>query len=252
MATNFASTDFIQKGITVRRTRLSFEHRFFLTVAVLFPLITFIGFAPSYYLRPVFRPGGLPSVLVHIHGAAMSLWIILFSVQAYLISSKRIKLHMTLGMSSVGLVAVMLVTGMMTAVAAGARGGGFPGYPPLVFMNVPIVGVFVFAVLFGAALYYRKNAANHKRLMLVTVLVFLSPSISRLPLPFIPVLGSIWFFGVPALLGFALLIGDTYRTGKLNKAFLHGVLFGTITGPLGLLFARTDAWMQFATWITGA
>ena len=251
MATNFASTDFIQKGIAARRTRLSFEHRFFLTVAVLFPLITFIGFAPSYYLRPMFRPGGLPSVLVHIHGAAMSLWIILFSVQAYLISSKRIKLHMTLGMSSVVLVAVMIVTGMMTAVASGARGGGFPGYPPLVFMNVPIVGVFVFAVLFGAALYYRKNAANHKRLMLVTVLVFLSPSISRLPLPFIPVLGSIWFFGVPALLGFALLIGDTYRTGKLNRAFLYGVLFGTITGPLGLLIARTDAWMQFATWITG-
>jgi len=251
MATNFATTDLLQNDIAARRARLSFEHRFFLTVAVLFPLITFIGFAPSYYLKTVFNSRPIPSTLVHVHGLVMSLWIILFSVQAYLISSKRIKLHMTLGMSSIVLAAVMIVTGMMTAVAAGARGGGFPGYPPLVFMNVPLVGVFVFAVLFGAALYYRKNAANHKRLMLVTVLVFLSPSISRLPLPFIPVLGSIWFFGVPALLGFALLIGDTYRTGKLNKAFLHGVLFGTITGPLGLLFARTDAWMQFATWITG-
>lgn len=251
MATNFATNDLLQNNITARRTQLSFEHRFFLTVAVLFPLITFLGFAPSYYLRPVFRPGPLPSVLVHVHGLVMSLWVILFSVQAYLISSKRIKLHMTLGMSSVVLAAVMIVTGMMTAVASGARGGGFPGYPPLVFMNVPIVGVIVFAGLFSAALYYRKNAANHKRLMLVTVLVFLSPSISRLPLPFIPALGSIWFFGVPALIGVALLIADTYRTGKLNKAFLYGVLFGTVTGPLGLLFARTETWMQFATWITG-
>jgi hypothetical protein len=250
MATNFA-TDFASQGITTRRAKLSFEHRFFLTVAVLFPLITFIGFAPSYYLRPAFRPVPLPSVLVHVHGLVMSLWVVLFSVQAYLISSKRIKLHMTLGMASVLLAAAIVVTGLMTAVAAGARGSGFPGYEPLVFMNVPFTGVFVFAILFAAAIYYRKNAANHKRLMLVTVLIFLSPSISRLPLPFIPMLGSIWFFGLPALIGVALLIGDTYRTGKLNRAFLYGVIFGTVTGPLGLWFARTETWMRFATWITG-
>jgi hypothetical protein len=188
--------------------------------------------------------------MVHVHGIVMSAWVILFSVQAYLVSSKRIKLHMTLGMASIVLAAAIVVTGMMTAIASGARGGGFPGYHPLVFMNVPLVGVVVFGLLFAAGIYYRKNSANHKRLMLVTVLIFLSPSISRLPLPFIPVLGSVWFFGVPALLGIGLLIADTYRTGKLNKAFLYGVLVGTLSGPLGLMFAYTDTWMQFATWLT--
>jgi hypothetical protein len=214
-------------------------------------LITFIGFAPSYFLRPVFRPDPMPSLLVHIHGLVMTLWVALFSVQAFLISAKRIKLHMTLGLSSVALAAAIVVTGVMTAIAAGARGSGFPGYDPLVFMNVPLTGVLVFAILFSAAIYNRKNPANHKRLMLVTVLIFLSPSISRLPLPFIPVLGSFWFFGVPALLGVGLLAADTYRTGKLNKVFLYGVIFGTVTGPLGLLFTRTEAWAAFAHWATG-
>lgn len=253
MATNFAATDLAQNAaVTARQSRLSFEHRIFLTVAVLFPVITVIGFAPSYYLKAAFSSAPLPSTLVHVHGLTMSLWIILFSVQAFLISSKRIKLHMTLGMSSVVLAVVMIVTGLMTAVASGARGSGFPGYPPLVFMSVPLVGMVLFTIVFGAAIYFRKNAANHKRLMLVTVLIFLSPSISRLPLPFIPVLGSIWFFGVPALIGIALLIGDTYRNRKLNRAFLYGVLALTFVGPLTLLFTRTEAWHRFAAWITGA
>jgi uncharacterized membrane protein YozB (DUF420 family) len=251
MAANFA-TDFGQSELPARQATLSFEHRFFLTVAVLFPLITVIGFAPSYYLKPAFNTPPLPSVLVHAHGLVMSLWIVLFAVQAYLISSKRVKLHMTLGLSSVVLAALMMVTGMMTAGAAAKRGSGFPGYPPLVFLSVPVTGMVVFAILFAAALYYRKNAANHKRLMLVTVLIFLSPSISRLPLPFIPVLGSIWFFGVPSLIGIALLIGDTYRNGKLNTAFLAGVVLATIPGPLMLLFARTELWLEFAAWMTGS
>ena len=250
MAANFAS-DLPINNIAVRRSTLSLEHRFFLTVAVLFPLITFIGFAPSYYLKTAFVSRPVPSTLVHVHGVIMSMWVILFSVQAFLISSKRIRLHMTLGMSSVVLAGVMFVTGLLTAAGAAARGSGFPGYDPLVFMNVPFVGLIVFAVLYGAAIYYRKNAAVHKRLMLVTVIVFLSPSIARLPLPFIPVLGSIWFFGVPALIGLALLAADTYRSGKLNRSFLYGTLFGTITGPLMLLFARTEAWHRFAAWFAG-
>jgi hypothetical protein len=250
MATNFAA-EFPGTQVVVSEARLSFEHRFFLAVAVLFPLITFIGFAPSYFLRPVFRPDPMPSLLVHVHGLVMTLWVVLFSVQATLISAKRIKLHMTLGLSSIVLVAAIVVTGAMTAVAAGGRGSGFPGYDPLVFMNVPFTGVFIFAILFAAAIYYRKNPANHKRLLLVTVLILLSPSISRLPLPFIPVLGSVWFFGVPALLGFLLLAGDTWRSGKVNKAFLYGTLFGTLSGPLSLWFAGTETWMQFARWMTG-
>jgi hypothetical protein len=118
-------------------------------------------------------------------------------------------------------------------------------------MNVPFMGMIVFAVLYGAAIYHRKNAAVHKRLMLATVIVFLSPSIARLPLPFVPALGSIWFFGLPALVGLALLAADTYRNGRLNRPFFYGMLFGTLTGPLMLLFARTGVWHSFAAWVAG-
>jgi hypothetical protein len=248
MATNFA-TNIAPNELTARQTRLSFEHRFFLTVAVLFPLITVIGFAPTYYFKAVFNSPPLPSALVHIHGLTMSLWIVLFSVQAILVSSKRIKLHMTLGMLGVVLAVAMIVVGLLTAFAAAARGSAFPGYTPIEFLLVPVIGSIKFAIVFTAAIYYRKNAANHKRLMLLTVLIFLDPSIGRLPFPFILDLGAIWFEGVPDIIAITLLAADTYRNGKLNKAFAAGVALMLICGPIRMLISRTDSWAQFATWI---
>ncbi len=250
MATNFAT------GITFgeqaeRKAWISFEHRFFLTVAVLFPLITIIGFAPSYYLKTLFNTPPLPSLLVHAHGLVMSLWVVLFSVQAFLISSKRIKLHMTLGIFGVALAAAVVVTGLMTGYALLVRGGAFPGYSPNVWFMIPAVDMLLFVLIFSAAIYYRKNPANHKRLMLVTVLNFLPPSIGRLPLPFILDLGTIWFFGIPALIGIALLVADTYRNGKLNHPFAVAILLLGLSGPLRMAIAYTDIWMRFTTWIAG-
>lgn len=248
MATNFAN-DLSLSEPTARAARLSFEHRFFLTVAVLFPVITVIGFAPSYYFKTLFNTPPLPSLLVHAHGAVMSLWVILFSVQAFLISAKRVRAHMTLGIFSIVLVIAMIVVGLMTGYALLARGGAFPGYTPSVWFMIPVADMIVFPIIYGAAIYYRKKPANHKRLMLVTVLGFLGPSIARLPLPFILDLGTIWFFGVPSLIGVILLAADTYRTGKLNKAFAAGLALLIASWPLRLAIAHTDAWTQFTAWI---
>lgn len=247
MATNFA-TEFPTTELAARRQRISFEHRFFLAVAVLFPLVNIIGFAPSYYFKSVTSAPPLPSLLVHVHGLVMSSWVLLFSIQATLISAKKIKLHMTLGIVGCVLAAAIVVVGVMTGIGSLARGSGFPGYTPIEFFMVPLADMVKFIVIFGAAIYFRKNAANHKRLMLVTVLNFLPPSIGRFPLPFIPDLGTIWFLGVPVLLGVIFVIVDTYRTGKLNRAFAAGVLFLGLAWPIEMAIARTETWARIAEW----
>lgn len=250
MATNFA-TDFPTTELEARRARSSFEHRFFLAVAILFPLVNIIGFAPSYYFKTLTTAPPLPSLLVHVHGLVMSAWVLLFSVQATLISAKQVKLHMNLGIFGCLLAAAAVVVGVTAGVGSLARGSGFPGYTPVEFFMVPLADVVKFIVLFGAAIYFRKNGANHKRLMLVTVLNFLPPSIGRFPLPFIPDLGTIWFLGVPVLLGVIFVIVDTYRTGKLNKAFAAGVAFLAVSWPVEMAIARTELWARFANWVVG-
>lgn len=248
MATNFAS-DITHPRFVLGISRLTFEHKFFLAFSVFIPVLTVIGYAQTYYLKPLFDTPPLPSGLVHLHALLMSAWIILFGVQAYLVSAKRIKLHISLGMFGISLATAMVIIGAMTGIAALKRGSTFPGYTPVEFAIIPLADIVVFPIIFAAAIYFRHDPASHKRLMLITMLNLIGPSIARLPLPFILDLGTIWFFGLPNLIAFTLLAGDTYRNGKLNRAFAAGIVFSFLSWPLRMIIARTEAWESFAAWL---
>ncbi len=225
--------------------------RFFLAVAILFPLIVLVGFGRTYYLRDVFDGPPVPSILVHIHGLVMSAWIVLFAAQAWLISSRRIKTHQTLGIAAIGLAAVIIAVGFLTAVASAKYGSAStpPGVDPLSFLVVPIFDLIVFAMPFAGAIYYRKQPANHKRLILLTILNFLPPAVARIPIASLQSLGPLWFFGFPDLLALIFLIVDSWRHKRLNRVFLAGALVMIVSHPVRLIIGGTDAWMSFAAWL---
>lgn len=229
----------------------NFEHRFFAVVAVLFVLTVLIGFGPTFYLKPFFNTPPVARTIIFIHGFLMAAWIVLFIVQVYLISSKRIKIHQRLGVAGVIIAPVIMVTGWLTAIAATKYGSATApaSISPLEFMIVPFADMFVFAVLFGAAIYYRKNAANHKRLILLTMINFLPPALARFPGGVMDTFGPLWFFGIPTGLTLVLIALDTWRTGKLNKLFLFGGIFMTASMWLRLPLMSTPAWLRFAAWL---
>ena len=228
------------------------DRRLFAAVALLFPIIVVIGFARTYYLKFAFDAPPLPSLLVHLHGLVMTLWVGFFIAQVWLIRSKRARVHMNLGLLGIALAILVLIIGFFTAAASAKYGSPStpPGFPPLAFFAVPFFDLVVFVVLFGAAVYYRKRPANHKRLMLLTVLNFLPPAVARIPVAELQALGPLFFFGLPAVLAIGLIIYDTWRNRKLNFVFLVGSIILIASYPLRLMLAGTDAWITFATWLT--
>jgi hypothetical protein len=231
--------------------RLS-ERRFFILVASLFPLVILAGFARTYYLKGLFAGAPVFSNLVHLHGALMSAWVLLFMTQVWLISARRVKLHQRLGIGGAVLGLVMIPVGLATAIAATKYGAPSTpaNIPPRVFMVVPFFDMLMFTIFFGAAIYYRKRPVEHKRLIMLTVLNFLPPAIGRMPIGIIAALGPLAFFGIPDLLAFALVAVDRWKNGKVNKIFLYGAILLTLSHPLRLLLGGTALWMRFATWIT--
>lgn len=229
-----------------------FEHRFFFALAVLFPLAVLIGFAPTFYLKPLFNTPAIPRAVVYIHGALMTAWIALFITQVYLISSKRIRVHQKLGYAAIVLGIAIVVSGTMMTIAAAKYGSTAspPGIAPLEFMIVPLGDLLVFVILFAAAVYYRKNAANHKRLILLTVINFLPPALGRFPFGLTETYGPLWFYGIPTLLTVASLVGDTWKHRKLNKIFLFASIFYIASLWLRLPFSSSQTWLNFATWLT--
>lgn len=228
------------------------DRRLFLVWSLLFMAAALIGFGRTYYFRAFF--GGLPlsSTLVQAHGALMTAWIALFATQVWLIRSGNRRVHMKLGWAGVALAAAMVAVGFVVATHAAKYGS--PSFPPeftsMQFAVVPLVDLVMFVGLFGAAVYFRKNAANHKRLMLLTIINFLPPALARFPGETIHTLGPIVFNGVPVLLMIGLLIADRRVTGRVNRAMLVGSLLLIASYPIRIAISRTDVWLHFITWLT--
>jgi len=228
------------------------DRRLFAIVAIGFAVVVLIGFAKTYYLKFAFDSPGLPSTLVHIHGLIMTAWVAFFALQVWLIRSKKPKVHMNLGMIGIVLATLVVVVGFFTAVAGAKKGSTSapPDIPPLAFFVVPFFDLVIFAGLFVAAIYYRTNPADHKRLMLLTAISFLPPAVARIPIATLQSLGPLFFFGIPTIVAIGLLAYDTWRTGKLNNRFLVGAILLIASYPIRIAVSVTETWMAFATWLT--
>ena len=232
--------------------RRQFDRRLFLTAAVLFPLLVFIGFAPTYYLRGLFSTAPLPSSLVHLHGLIMTAWVVLFVVQVRLISAKQVRVHQTLGYAGIGLAALILMTGLPTAMRAAKYGSTAapPDIPPLSFMIVPVADLVMFALFFTAAVIYRRRPAEHKRLMLLTAINFLPPAVGRIPVAPLQALGPLWFFGFPTAVALLCIVLDARHHGRVNRTLVLGTALLVVSYVARVALMGTQAWITVATWLT--
>jgi hypothetical protein len=218
----------------------------YLLAAIAISLIVLIGFARTYYLKGFFATPPLPSLVVHLHGIVMTAWVVLFLVQVSLVAKRRTKTHQRLGVLGAVLAALVVVVGVLTALYATAR-GATPGPPPIQFLIVPLGDMVVFAILIGAALYYRRRMDVHKRLMILAAVNMMAPAIARIPLSFIANGGPLAFFGLTDICLLVFVAFDTIRHRRLHPVFLWGTLFLIAMQPLRLAIAQTDAWSRFAT-----
>jgi len=227
------------------------DRRLYIWFVVFIPLIVLAGFARSYYLKGFFGTPALPSLLVQLHGLVMTSWVVLFVTQVSLVATGRTRIHQRLGVFGAILAALIVIVGVLTAIAGAAR-GATPGPPALQFLVVPLVDMLVFATLVGTALYLRRRRLDiHKRLMLLAAVNLLAPAIARIPLHFIETGGALAFFGLTDVCLLACVAFDTVKNRRLHPVFLWGTLLIIASQPLRLMLAGTDVWMRFATTLVG-
>ena len=137
----------------------------------------------------------------------------------------------------------------MTAIAGGRRGFNPPaaGMPDaLAFLAIPIRDLTLFAVLITLALYYRRAAATHKRLMLLATINILPAAITRIPLsiafpPFIPILIVSFLLAGP--------IYDYASRSRVHPVSSWGGLVTFVTIGLQFVIGPSAAWHTFAAWL---
>ena len=166
-----------------RFTRKRADNIFFTTMSVIMLAIVFMGFASSYFLRGA-AFSHLPSLLVHLHGAVFSSWIILFVVQSSSISAGNVRLHRKLGFAGTVIAGLMVVLGVLTPFGTLARGAHLPSFfTPASFLIGNILGIVFFGAFVAVAVWKRKNRIVHKRLMFIANATLMSPALSRMAFP---------------------------------------------------------------------
>lgn len=218
---------------------------FYRVVALLAVAVMLVGFAPSFFLKPLFHKPPPLTLLLVVHGVIMSAWFALFLVQAQLASTRNLALHRRLGVAGVVLAAAVLVAGTTVAIT-GARLGHSPGPPPLQFLAIPLTDMVVFAILAGSAIAFRRRTEIHKRLMLLAVVGILTAAIARTPL----INGNVVLaFSTTLSIALGCIAWDTWRHRRLHPAFGWGFALLALSWPLRLWLSGTAGWLAFANWL---
>ena len=206
----------------------------------------FLGFARTYYLAPIYHTK-VRSLLIHVHAALFSAWILLFNAQIWLIARKRTALHKRVGMIGAALVVCMIVLGVLAATDSLSRGFHPPDFPfdAETFYALPMFVLAAFAVLIVAALLQRSNGPSHKRLVLLATIALMNPAVNRWPFAFIHhnhIATAVIVDGM-ALTVFAF---DLWSRGRIHKATLKGGIFLIVLLHSAVPIGLTPLWHKFA------
>lgn len=240
---------------------------FFAVMSAATLLIVLSGFAPTLFLRPVFKPVPIPWYLF-LHGIVLTSWFVWFAMQTLLIQLRRTALHRRLGvvgaviaiavpfaglLATSGVVGRLVANGISLNADASVLGIGVSG--PVVEFLAGVVwsnlgSAVTFAVLAWTGILLRRRAAAHKRLMLIATVSILGPALARLArLPFFGGEQGPFTVGVLLALLVAVIVHDVVTMRKLHPATTAGISFAIGVSVICTSIAGTEMGLSLVRWL---
>lgn len=229
-----------------KRPSRRFERRFYLAFCGGFLALVLWTFARTFYLKAFFKTPPL-SLLLHIHGAVMSGWVVLLAVQSALIAARRVRWHRKLGVFGAVWAGLLVIFGTTTTIHAAVRevrGRTAFARSQILITSLDLVQMLLFAGFVIVAIRLRRRTDYHKRLMVLTIACMLPDALARLPVSFMTNRLILW--GLDAFV--LLCVGvDSLGHRRLHPAFAWGALLVLGLFHAGLHWFRHPGWIAFAS-----
>jgi hypothetical protein len=245
MATNAVVAPSSRPQPIYRPVHRAAERVFYSGMAVLMCVCVFIGFSPTYFRAGMIH-APLPSPILHFHGAAFTLWMLLFLVQSALISARRVKWHRSLGIVAFCLPPIMIVLGVIAAVDAFHRGVQIGPLDPTVSFAIPMLGIVAFAIVIFAAWRARRRPDAHKRLILIATSGLIGAAFGRFPwarFGFPPAAGAVTGVGVLLLL---LIAFELVTIRRIHRSTMWAAPLVFASVALAVPLGMSRPWHAFA------
>lgn len=165
--------------VTAAMRRRKLDHRFYTAMACAISFGVFAGFARTYYAKSYFHTPAIP-LWVHIHGAVFTAWILFYLLQNLLAMNGGMKLHRRLGITGGVLATGVVFLGAAITLRQAREGRFFPFPDAYSLLAISFAQMLLFAVFISLALWLRRDAETHKRLILMATQLFFFPAFGRL------------------------------------------------------------------------
>ena len=226
---------------------------FYFYMTIVFAMVTFIGFAPSYWV-PMGRGQLSKPMVLHVHGAIFLGWALFYVYQSWLGATGKTARHKELGILGVAWATTVAFMGIVAAyvsdnmrLAHGVPLGG-------VAMGLAgTLDMLCFVPFMALALANTRRPEIHKRGMLVAMIALLDAPIVRWINALNPTMPLTWtlttaplYAGLLAdLLLVSPLIHDWRTRGRPHGVTVVGVLMVAVMDLARYAVAPTAAWQAF-------
>ena len=226
-----------------------FVRYFFVGMACLFPVIVLLGFGHEF--QDIGTGKIKPHWIVHVHGAVMSGWILVFLAQAILALKSNFKLHRELGMFGAALGVLVWVWMGIVAVYMIIANHPPQGHWYFDLVSGSMFQMVNFGVFFTWGLLARKkNPAAHKRLLLLATLGTLQAAVDRIH--WLPLLGIGYpyvFMMYLDLLLIPLVIYDFVTLRRIHRITWFGLaIIAASELSMSVLWGSPSAHKFWYTW----
>jgi hypothetical protein len=238
--------------MTPRKTKVQPDRFFFPLMCLLVLVTVWLGFSKTYYAVGLVR-APLPNPLVHVHAVIFSLWLVTLTLQTALVSARKVKVHMAVGLWGFALAALMVIIGTSAAINSLHRDMSPPGsgLSPLTFFIVPLSGMLVFATFTGWSYAVRRKPDQHKRLIMFASIALLDAAVGRFPYTIAPHMGPLG--QMLTMFSFLVVMAgyDLISTRRIHRVTALASLIIIVEQVARIPLAQTAPWQAFARLIHG-
>lgn len=227
------------------------ERTFAALVAAAIVAVVLIGFSRSFFIRPFFA--GPPSwaakeAIFYAHGAVFAAWFAVLAAQVVLIRAGNVRLHRRLGYAGAGVGVLVVAAGTLAALRAANRPGGFIDVPvpPDQFLTIPLLSMALFALFLTLAVFWRREAARHKRLIFLAAISLLGAPVARITSMAGPLAPPMLDLIVYAVLVGLMVLWDGVTQRRVRVDTLAGGAAVVGLNAVALPFGATAAWLAIA------
>lgn len=233
-----------KEASTAKQLKTLLRRYFYFSMSLLIAALVMWGFGHTVDAN-LFHAIPPRPLLLWVHGAVFSAWVVFYIVQSALVRMQKVSVHRLLGLFGAGLAAVMVGLGFAIAVVMGRFDGVVLHQADAdAFLSIPFCAISIFGACMAMATYWRKRPEYHRRLIFIANCGLLDAALDRFDLVFYHNLAY-------PILDFLIVLGmvrDWSVDRRVHKVYLYALPLLIVAQSLAMYAWRVNPrWWQIIT-----